>query len=334
MEVKKEVFGHLNSQTVSRYIITTDDMRFSFIDYGAALQKIEMPDRQGHLDDVIISFDTLKDYINNSTYAGLCIGRVGGRIANASFKLADQSYQLERNMGSHHMHGGKNGLSHHLFETEIIENANQQEIALKMITELKSEEDGYPGNMKVQITHTIKSDNTWTIHYFAVTDQETLFNPTNHTYFNLNGGKSDVTDHLLSLESASFLETDDEQIPTGDLIAVEGDMDYRQSKPVQLGLDTAFRLTGDPCKKRIKLLHEASGRQIKIQTDAPYAVVYSAEGMDFTDSSGHYFGSGAGIALETQSMPDAVHHPELDDIRLKKTETFQTATSYHFSVLS
>lgn len=130
-------------------------------------------------------------------------------------------------------------------------------------------------------------------------------------------GKSDVTDHLLS-ESASFLETDDEQIPTGDLIAVEGDMDYRQSKPVQLGLDTAFRLTGDPCKKRIKLLHEASGRQIKIQTDAPYAVVYSAEGMDFTDSSGHYFGSGAGIALETQSMPDAVHHPELDDIRLKK----------------
>ncbi|TDL97987.1 galactose mutarotase [Macrococcus brunensis] len=334
MEIKKEVFGCLNSQIVHRYIVMTDDMRFSFIDYGAALQKIEMPDRQGQHDNIIIGFDTLKDYINNSTYAGLCIGRVGGRIANASFKLGDQSYDLEKNMGNHHMHGGKNGLSHRIFETEIIENANQQEIALKMIAELRAEEDGYPGNMKVQITHTIKSDNTWTIHYFAVTDQETLFNPTNHTYFNLNGGQTDVTDHLLCIESASFLQTDDELIPTGKLATVEGAMDYRQSRPVQLGLDTAYRLTGDPCKKRIELLHEASGRQVKVQTDAPYVVVYSAEGMDFTDSSGRHFDSGAGIALETQSMPDAIHHPELDDIRLKETETFQTATSYHFSVLS
>lgn len=334
MEIKKEVFGHLNGQRVNRYNISTDDMRFSFIDYGAALQKIEMPDRQGHLDNIIIGFDVLEDYINNSTYAGLCIGRVGGRIANASFRLAGQFYHLEKNMGNHHMHGGANGLSHHIFETEIIENHNKKEIALKMTTELKSEDDHYPGNMKVQITHTIKSDNSWTIHYFAVTDQETLFNPTNHTYFNLNGGTADVTDHLLALESASYLQTDDDQIPTGELTAVQGDMDYRQLKPVRLGLDTAYRLTGDPCKKRIKLLHEASGRQIKVQTDAPYVVVYSAEGMDFTGSTGHHFGSGAGIALETQSMPDAIHHPELDDIRLKETETFQTATTYHFSVHS
>ncbi|TDM00809.1 aldose epimerase family protein [Macrococcus carouselicus] len=325
-------FGEVNEETVQRYKISTDEMSFTFINYGAALQSIQMPDRDGEQENVVIGFETIDDYILNPNYFGMCVGRVGGRIAEAKFELNNEVFQLEANMPPHHIHGGSNGLSYKVFETEVIENPNGQEIAVKMTASLLASEDHYPGNLKVQITHTIRADNSWTVHYFAAPDQDTIFNPTNHTYFNLNGGQNDVTDHLLTILSDERVETDKEQIPTGELIDVTGEMDYRQEKPVKIGLDDSYHLTGDPCGSRIELKHTASGRKVAIKTDAPYVIAYSAGGLDYTAQNGRHYSAGAGIALETQNIPDAVHHPELGDIRLMKTETFQSATTYYFSV--
>ncbi|GGB11980.1 galactose mutarotase [Macrococcus hajekii] len=333
MKVEVKSFGIVEGQTVHNYTITTDTMSFSFIDYGAALQSIQMPDNKGQLTDVVIGFNTIGDYLQNPNYFGMSIGRVGGRIAEAKFDLNGKQYELEENLPPHHIHGGSNGLSFKVFDTQVLENPDGQEIALKMTAQLQEHDDYYPGNMRVQITHTISADNKWTVHYYAITDEDTLFNPTNHTYFNLNGGASDVTDHFLMINSDQIAQTDDDQIPTGNLIEVNEELDYRQNKKVSLGLDHPYMLSGEPEDKRIVLSHPDSGRQIVIQTSAPAVIAYTGGGLDYTSQDGTYYGEGAGIALETQSMPDAIHHHKLGDIRLMASETFQATTIYDFSVI-
>ncbi|TDM11951.1 aldose epimerase family protein [Macrococcus lamae] len=330
MKVTTERFDSFNGEDITKYSIATDDMIFSFIDFGAALHSVMMPDKEGKQENVVIGFDTVQDYIDSSGFFGMTIGRVAGRIANGSFELNGRIYEVEQNLGNHHLHGGTHGMSYRKYDTAVSEHESGNEIALMMTTELKSEEDYYPGNMRVQITHTINNNNEWTVHYQAITDEDTLFNPSNHSYFNLNGMTSDVMNHLLYINSKKIAETDNELIPTGQLITP--DADYSIEGKVISGLDTPYVLGGNPDDTRIRLHDPESGRMLQIQTDRPAVVVYSAGGVDFTASNGFHVQEGYGIALETQVLPDAINQPELGEVRVIGSETFQSATIYRFTV--
>lgn len=332
MKVTTEHFDEYQGKAITKYTITTDTMAFSFLDFGATLHSVIMPDKEGQRDNVVIGFDSAQDYIDSSGFFGMTIGRVAGRISHGTFELAGKTYQLEQNMPPHHLHGGTHGMSYRVYETEVSRHEDSHEIALIMTTVLKSEDDHYPGNMRVQVTHTINDANEWTVHYQAVTDEDTLFNPSNHTYFNLNGMTRDVMNHLLTIDSHQIAETDDELIPTGRLIDVEEQTDYSTERPVVEGLDTPYVLDGKQDDDRIRLREPESGRTVTIQTDRPAVIVYSAGGVDFTAQNGFHVGSGYGIALETQVLPDAINQPQFGEIRIIGSETFQSATIYKFSV--
>ncbi|UTH13620.1 aldose epimerase family protein [Macrococcus equipercicus] len=329
MKVTTERFDEYHGREVKKYTITTDDMVFAFLDFGAALHSVMMPDKEGRKKNVVIGFSTAADYVESGGFYGMTLGRVAGRIAHGTFELNGETYHLAKNLGDHHLHGGGT-MSYRVYDTEVSVREDGSEIALIMTTEVKSAEDHYPGNMRVQVTHTVNDQNAWTVHYQAVTDEDTLFNPSNHSYFNLNGMTGDVTGQLLTINSQQVAETDDELIPTGRLLVP--DVDYSTEQRVAAGLDTPYVLAGDPDDVRITLRDDDSGRRLDIKTDRPAVIVYSAGGVDFTASDGFHVGDGAAIALETQVLPDAINKPELGEVRVLGSETFQSSTSYYFSI--
>lgn len=329
MKIDTQKFGSYKGQEVMKYNIHTEDMTFSFIDFGAALQSVVMPDRNGQLDNIVIGFNTVDDYVNSGGYFGMTIGRVAGRIKGASFHLNDDTYKLERNMGEHNMHSSGE-MSYRVYDVEISKHGNGEEIALIMTTTL-DESQHFPGNMKVQVTHTITYNNEWSVHYQAITDKDTMFNPTNHSYFNLSGLKRNVLTHELKLMSEHVIDTDEELIPTGELSELT---DYHEFQTVADDLDTPFLLAGTADDERISLRDKESGRRLDIQTDMTAVIVYTAGGLDYTDSDQRHLESNAGIALETQMPPDAVHQPKFGDIRVIGSETYQSATIYRFTTES
>jgi aldose 1-epimerase len=346
MKVIQEKFAEQNGQTVTAYTIVNDQgMEVTSIDYGCTITKILAPDRHGIIENVVLGFDTLDEYQQHSPYFGAVVGRHAGRIANAEFTLDGTSYHLAKNNNGNHLHGGLKGFDKVSWNPEVIE--EQDAITLVFTYLSKDGEEGYPGNLKMKISYTLNNHNELQIAYEGVSDQKTVVNVTNHSYFNLSGNlKRDTLNHKLTLKSNRFLELNEELIPTGEFLSVEDtSFDFRPGRkiidgtatndPQNLlagnGYDHPF-LLADNQNKEIHLYDEESGRGLLIETNQPAVVLYTGNQLaDNFSIRGITSRKYLGLCLETQGLPDSLNHPHFPSAILEKDEVYNSVTKYTFT---
>ena len=232
MTVEKKVFGKMpNGDQVSMYTLTNaNKMQVSLLNYGGTGKEILVPDRDGKFANVSLGFDSVEEYMEKSPYFGCITGRYANRIKDGKFSLDGQSYQLAKNNGPNHLHGGEVGFDKRIW------NATITEVGTGVIFTRTSPdgEEGYPGNLRCKVTYTLTDDNELKVEYEATCDQATVLNLTNHTYFNLSGeGSPTILNHELTLPGAHFVATDETNIPTAIEKVAGTPMDFR--KPTAIG---------------------------------------------------------------------------------------------------
>lgn len=349
--IEKQFFGRLeDGRTVSRYTLVNENgMSVRISDFGGTLLGLLVPDKNGRFTDVIGGYDNLCDYVHASGYQGALIGRYGNRICEGKFALDGKEYSLYLNNNGNHLHGGKEGFDKKIWDAEAID-VEEPRLVLTYVS--PDGEEGYPGTLTVKVTYTLKSENALSIRYEATTDKKTILNLTNHTYFNLGGYASGtVREHALWLDADSYLKTDDKLIPTGEIASVEGTpFDFRTAKKVGRdidcdhpdlkkagGYDHCFNFVGgesEDVKLRAVLKDEASGRTMKMYTNQPCVQLYTG---NFLEDDGHPFKGGhvkfkqMALCLETQHMPDSIHHENFTDVVLDVGQKYDYTTVYAFS---
>lgn len=299
--------------------------------YGAIITELQAPDRNGVLTNVVLSADTLDQYLKGFAGPAAVIGRVANRIAKARFTLDGVEYKLAANNGPNHIHGGRKGFAHVVWQANVVP-ASQREAAVQFTYLSKDGEEGYPGNLTVKVTYTLTDDNELRIDYEATTDEATPINLTNHAYFNL-AGSGNVLDHELWLAADRYTPADDQLIPTGEIASVKGTpLDFsaptpigariEQLKPKPNGYDHNFVLNSDG--KSLVLAARArdprSGRVMEVRTTEPGVQLYT----------GNHLKHG-GFCLETQHYPDSVNHPHFPSTILRPGQAFKSTTAFAFS---
>lgn len=348
MKIVQQHFGVLEGRNITAYTLINDrGMEVTCLNYGCVISKILAPDRDGVLENVVLGFDNIEDYVENSPYFGAVVGRIAGRIKNAEFELEGRTYHLAKNDHDNTLHGGLKGFDKVLWKTETRENGDSASLEFSYLS--KDGEEGFPGNLNMKVTYTLTNDHEFVITYTGETDQTTIVNVTNHSYFNLSGdAKRDILNHQLTLKSSRFLELDEKMIPTGEFFAVDHTpFDFRSGRkladgaasthPQNLlagkGYDHPF-LLDENNNGEIRLVDEESGRTLTVETDQPGVVLYTSNQLsgDFSirgKKPVHHLA----VCLETQGLPDAIHHPGFPSWILQKGETYKAVTKYTFGTL-
>ncbi|GHA92042.1 aldose 1-epimerase [Streptomyces clavifer] len=323
--VHSEDFTPLADGTaVRRWTLERDGTRVRVLTYGAVVQSVEVPGRDGTRAGVALG---LPDTAGYETYAGpyfgALVGRYANRIGGASFVLDGRTHQVTPNEGRNHVHGGTRGFDKRVWDAEEVPDG----VRLSLVAE--DGEEGFPGRLEVSVAYTLDAGGALRIGYRATTDAPTVLNLTNHTYWNLAGADSgSALGHELRLAGSRITPADAESIPTGEFAPVDGTrFDFREPKPVGPGYDTNYVLdeTGDA--PAAELYDAASGRVLTVTTTEPGLQLYTADHFE-----GRPFVPCAGIALETQHFPDSPNRPEFPSTVLRPGEEFVSTTVYGFSV--
>ena len=315
-------------------------MRVTLLSYGATLQSIVVPDQNGVPTDVLLGYETVKEYEENDGYLGACIGRNGNRIAGAAFTLNGQRFRLTANEGKNQLHGGLCGFDKKLWNYTCRENS------VEFTAVLADGEEGYPGRLDVSITFTLTDDNALRIDYRAVSSADTVANFTNHAYFNLNGqGSGDVLGHLLQLNASAYTPADAATLPTGEIVPVDGTcMDFRTAKPIGRdihdaalasfrGYDTNLCLDGCGLRKIGQAEGDQTGIVMDVETTLEGVQLYTGNFIsDRAGKNGARYASYGGFCLETQHYPDAINQPAFPSPVLRQGEQLHETTIYRFRV--
>lgn len=350
MSITKSLFGTTkDGVAVTAYEMKNDSpVSVKFIDLGGTIVSIFAPDKEGKLADVVCGYDDPDSYLTCGGYPGALIGRFGNRIANAKFTLDGKEYNLYKNDGNNHLHGGKIGYDRRMWDVKIVSEGDEPEAELSYLS--PDGEEGYDGNLDIHVFYKLTKCGALSIRYVATTDKKTIVNLTNHSYFNLRGyDNGDILGHELMIDADAFSEVASDLIPTGKAINVEGtEFDFRTPKTIgrdikgdniQLkygkGYDHNFILNG---KGGVDLCAVAkdpeSGRTMKVYTNQPCVQLYTGNCIDVTEAP--YKGGSpkrlfAGFCLETQHMPDSPNHPDFTDTTLSPGETYDYTTVFAFS---
>ncbi len=347
MQLQKEKFGVYNHEEIFEYTITNSaGMSLSVISYGAIITKIMVPDKEGTLEDVTMNVSSLEEIVAERPFHGAVIGRVSGRIADARYLDQGTEIVLDQNENTNMLHGGYTGIDQHVWKVTTSESKEQASLLLKTIS--PDGEGGFPGDLVITVTYTLTEKGEVKIRYEATTNKRTLFNPTNHVYFNLNGNvKKPIYNHEIQVNSAHFAVLDEENIPTGELRSVENTaFDLRTLTNVEevlksdekqiverKGLDHPFVLRKTKDLPDAVLKEKNSGRVLKMNTDADALVVYShnKEQMQTTTNE-ETLPIHGGLTLETCRLPDAVNQENFGSIWLEPGEEFSSETVFTFTV--
>ncbi|MGG9963516.1 aldose epimerase family protein [Ferruginibacter sp. SUN106] len=344
MGITEKSFGSFNGEAVTEYTLTNaNGMQVGIINYGGTLTKILTKDKDGKLGDVILGFDSIAGYTQKGNpFFGALIGRYGNRIAKGHFTLDGTTYTLAQNNNGQSLHGGLKGYDKVMWKAE----KQAGDSSLKLTYLSKDGEEGYPGNLSVEVIYTLTADNALKIDYAATTDKATPVNLTNHAYFNLSAGKdSTILDHELMLKADKFTEVDSFLIPTGKLPDVKGTpMDFTTAKKigkdiaaVKGGFDHNWVLSKNANTLEViaTLYHPASGRYMEVSTTEPGIQFYSGNFLDGTltnTNGGQKYVQHAALCLETQHFPDSPNQPTFPNTVLKPGEKYTHTSLYKFSV--
>jgi aldose 1-epimerase len=346
--MKCERFGVTEAgQAVDAYeLANTSGMRVRILTLGCIVASLEVPDRAGKLANVVLGLNDLDGYMHRSPHFGAIAGRFANRIAGGCFAIDGTKYQLETNAAPNAMHGGRQG-----FHKKVWQAANQGNDRLMLRYLSADGEEGYPGNLAVEVSYSLGATNELRIDYAATTDRPTVVNLTNHSYFNLAGeGSGDVVNHVVSIDADHFTPTDATQIPTGEIRAVAGTpFDFTKPTPIgarirdndeQLvtarGYDHNWVLRaplGDAVRPAARAFDPKSGRILEVLTDAPGLQFYTGNSLTgaLVGPSGQAYRQGDGFCFETQLFPDAPNQPSFPSAVLRPGECFTSTTIFRFS---
>lgn len=347
--IDKKPFGKLPyGQAVELYTLKNNaGMEVSIMTYGAAIVSWTAPDKNGKYEDITLGCDSLSGYLKGVPYFGSVVGRYGNRIAKGKFALDGKTYTLATNNGANHLHGGVKGFDKVNWTATPIQ---QEEPALKLTYLSKDGEEGYPGNLSIEVTYTLQKDNSLKMDYKATTDKTTVVNLTNHAYFNLAGDGKSILDHEITLNADKFLPVDKGLIPTAELKSVAGTpFDFIQ--PFKIGarindtLNPQIKLGGgydhawilnagkDSLKLAATLTEPISGRVMEVLTTEPAIQFYSGNFLDGTiiGKKGVKYQKRSGLCLETEHYPDSPNQAKFPSTILKPQEVYRTTTVYRFS---
>lgn len=342
MNIEKQLFGMLpDGREVFKYIMRNSrGVEVHVINFGAIITSLVVPDKHHEPGDIVLGFDNLEDYLGDHPYFGAMIGRYCNRIGGASFIIDGQTYKLTANEGKNQLHGGARGFDKKLW-TALPERM-PDEVILKLMYESPDGEEGYPGNMIVQVTYTLDDDNDFSIALKAKSDRTTHVNLTNHSYFNLNNCRGTIYDHELMINADRYTVLDDENIPTGELKLVDDTpYDFRIPKPVRedirkigMGYDINYVLnkTAGELEKVAAVHDPVSGRTMEVLTTQPGVQLYTANYVDgIKGKEGLIYNRHSAICLETQHFPDSPNHPEFPSTRLEPGEEYSEMIIFRFN---
>jgi len=320
-------------------------MTATILPYGAILMSLVVPDGKGNLIDVVLGYDTPKEYSHNPACFGATIGRYANRIGNGVFRLAGKSYSLARNEGNHHLHGGKRGFDQVPWIVDVLPTKNDQRI--RLLYQSKAGEEGYPGNATCAVTYSVTDLGGLTIEYWAETDHATPISLTNHSFFNLAGNRQgSISDQHIAVPANVFLDTDEDKIPTGKLLPVNGTiLDLR--RPTHLGslleqlpegLDHGYVLPVSQGSLRLagEAFSPITGLTMEVFTTYPTVHVYTANHLDGSTpgKAGVRYPAHAAYCFETQNYSDAPNHPEFPSAILYPHQEYNHRTVFQFRTAS
>lgn len=349
----KQVYGTTaGGETVYEFTLSNaNQVEVKIITYGATISSIKTPDQRGQAANIVLGFDNLSDYVTSSPFFGCVAGRYANRINQGQFSLDGQTYQLALNDGVHHLHGGLKGLDKRVWEVkrEIDEGGLS---GVELFYHSPDGEENYPGALDISVSYTLNANNELRIDYRATTDQATIVNLTNHTYFNLAGeGSGSISQHVLSLNADRFTPGDAALIPTGELAPVAGTpLDFTQPKVIADGIRSNYAqiargkgydhnwVLNRPSFDDHSLIQAAvltepeSGRRLEVWTTEPGIQFYTGNFLDGSryGPSGRAYRQGDGLCLETQHFPDSPNHPNFPSTTLRPGEVYQTSTVFKF----
>lgn len=346
--ITQEPFGNLKDGTaISLYTMSNGKgTTMKVMNHGGIIVSLITPDKDGNPIDVILGYDSLAAYEKNNPFFGALVGRYGNRIAKGKFSLDGKTYPLVQNNNGNHLHGGTKGFDKVFWNIEKISVENG--VALKLSYLSKDMEEGYPGNLQTEVIYTLTDDNTIKFDYKATTDKKTIINLTQHTYFNLNGGKGDILSHEVAINADKIVAVDAALISTGKLMEVANTpFDFR--KPVTIGerinadheqikfgkgYDHCWVINGEGLKQAAVVYDSASGIEMTVHTTEPGVQFYTGNFLNgsITGKRNVVYNQRTGFCLETEHFPDSPNQSSFPSVILNPGQTYSTQTTYQFSV--
>jgi aldose 1-epimerase len=312
--------------------------------YGGTVCSWKLPDKNGVWASIVIGFDTLENYFQKPPYFGALIGRYGNRIGGAKFSIGDKIYQLNANDGKNALHGGLKGFDKVVWDAAISRDSIP---VLRLSYTSKDGEEGYPGNLKVDVSYQLTGENELIIKYHALTDKATPVNLTNHSYFNLSGDMNrTILDHNLWINASHYTPVDSSLIPTGEIKSVTGTpFDFARAKKigkdideVKGGYDHNFVLDSKDSSLQLAavLSDSSSGRSLEVFTTEPGIQFYTGNFLDgkFINHDGKRINARTALCLETQHFPDSPNKPNFPNTILRPGQEFNSETIYRFSLMN
>ncbi len=338
-KIKQKSFGIHNQKELLVLSLKNDNgMRLRITNFAATIMSLEVPDVDGKLVNVVVGFESLKDYVEKSKakiskFLGASIGRYAGRISNEKIIVHDIDYPLYNEDGIH-LHGGRNGFDERVWDIDYID---EDELSVSLSYLSEHLEEGYPGNLRVKVIYQLTNDNELKIKYQAISDQDTVVNLTNHAYYNLSGANT-ITDHTLKLNCSNYLEVDKKQLPTGIIKPVVGTkLDFLTSKELNTLenegiIDDTFIF--DPEKEaKAAISSSHTGIHMEVVTNQPAVVIYTQEKFpDWNFRKGVKYSKFPAICFETQNYPDAPNHSNFPSALIKAGELYENRSVFKFSI--
>jgi aldose 1-epimerase len=350
---KRGTFGRLpdGRQVASVTLANARGVSATVIAYGASIQALVMPDRNGRKADVMLGYDNIGDYLAKPQYFGSTVGRFGNRLALGRFKLDGQTYQTPVNNGKNALHGGTVGFDKVLWDVVSVKNGPTASVTLRYVS--PDGDQGYPGTLTVDATYSLDESNNLSVEYVATTDKATVVNLTNHAYWNLSGEGSanGAMGHIVTIPAQTYLPTDDGAIPTGEFKPVAGTVfDFR--KPMAVGArvrdakdqqivwgrgydhNWVIGRQVTPGQHLMARAYDpASGRGFELWSNQPGLQFYSGNFLDGTSSgkAGKIYREGDAIVMEPQIFPDAPNQKGFPNARLEPGQTYRNLITYRLS---
>lgn len=352
-EMSRERAGQMADGTVIEAVTLTNDNGVSarILTYGATLQSLIAPDRDGKPADIVLGYDEAQEYIDKPNYFGVTVGRYANRIANGRFSIDGQSFQLPQNDGENSLHGGGNGFDKQNWQITSATSGATPDVVMTLTS--PDGDSGYPGKVDATVTYTLDNDGNLAITFEATTTKPTVINMTNHAIFNMagEGAPGGIEGHRLTIPAAHFTPVTEILIPTGELAPVAGTVfDFRTARYIAHGLrdgtDEQIRfgrgydhnwaldkgLTAQP-QLATRLEDPVSGRVLEVLTTETGVQVYTGNFLDGTlvGKNGHLYRMGDGIAMEPQKFPDAPNQPDFVSPRVDPGKPYRHAMIYRVS---